>query len=256
MLKVDSWVWALIVALSVLSAGGVVYGAAIASRRAGMEPTLRTRVIATASAVMFGWLALASGLAAAGVIRATPRSVFQAIGLAVALPVVAGVLVLMRSRTLHSLVDAINQEWLLAAQFPRVAGGIFLVLLAQGLLPSQFALPAGIGDVAIGLLAPLVAYFYLRKGRGYRQAAFIFGLAGIADLVVAVGTGFLSAPTPFRLLQSNPSTELMSVLPMALIPIFLVPLFVLLHIVSLRKLSAELKQGAATLPRAFSPVAR
>ena len=56
------------------------------------------------------------------------------------------------SRRIASLVSAIPLPWFVAAQVYRVGGGIFLVLWADGRLPWQFALPAGIGDVTTGCL--------------------------------------------------------------------------------------------------------
>jgi hypothetical protein len=40
---------------------------------------------------------------------------------------------------------------------PRVAGVAFLLYMALGYLPALFALPAGLGDIAAGIAAPLVA---------------------------------------------------------------------------------------------------
>jgi hypothetical protein len=53
--------------------------------------------------------------------------------------------------------QAIPQSWLIGIQLYRVLGVIFRLLKAQGRLPSLFALPAGAGDVAVGLLAPVGA---------------------------------------------------------------------------------------------------
>jgi hypothetical protein len=39
----------------------------------------------------------------------------------------------------------------------RVVGVAFLVVLALGKLPAGFAIPAGLGDIAVGVAAPLVA---------------------------------------------------------------------------------------------------
>lgn len=58
-----------------------------------------------------------------------------------------GLWLLMRSATVAMLIDATPLSWLLAMQVYRVLGGIFLVLWTLGLLPGQFALRAGIGDV-------------------------------------------------------------------------------------------------------------
>ncbi|MDP8960575.1 MAG: MFS transporter, partial [Actinomycetota bacterium] len=56
-------------------------------------------------------------------------------------------------------------------QLYRVIGAMFLVAFAQDRLPAEFALPAGIGDVAVGLTAPLVAYGLVRRRRWSRRAA-------------------------------------------------------------------------------------
>ena len=48
------------------------------------------------------------------------------------------------------------QRQLVALQFSRVLGVTFLVLYAVGQLPGIFALPAGCGDVMVGLAALMV----------------------------------------------------------------------------------------------------
>jgi hypothetical protein len=56
------------------------------------------------------------------------------------------------------------------------------------------------------------------------------------DLVAAVTTGFMTAPSAFQPIQVEPNSALMTVLPMVLIPVFLVPLSIVLHVASLAKL--------------------
>jgi hypothetical protein len=246
---VDVWIWAVLFAISILVVLVIALVAYRAAPGAGWDPGTRSRIVAAVAAVWGGWLLLWTILAAAGVFRADPDAVLQTIAAGVAIPIIAGLWLLRRSASLRRLIAAIPQSWLLAAQTPRVLGVVFLVLLAQHKLPAQFARPAGYGDVFIGLLAPVVAYLYVARTPGSWGVATAFNIAGIADLVVAVGTGFLSAPSPFRLLFSTPSTELMTVLPMVLIPTFLVPTFVLLHVVSLRKLMEERSHsGRVRLP--------
>src|SRR5262249_22588713 len=77
-----------------------------------------------------------------------------------------------RSESIARLVSAIPLHWLVAAQVYRVAGGIFLVLWADGRLPWQFALPAGIGDVATGIVAVIVAALLARNVIGARRATY------------------------------------------------------------------------------------
>jgi hypothetical protein len=62
---------------------------------------------------------------------------------------------------------------------------------------------------------------------------------GILDLIVAVTTGFLTAPSLLQPIEIQPTSELMTVLPMVLIPVFLVPLSIVLHLASLAKLRRD-----------------
>lgn len=119
----------------------------------------------------------------------------------------------------------------------RVVGVLFLVVMALGQLPAVFALPAGLGDIAIGVSAPFVA-LRLARGTGHRRAVW-FNVLGIVDLVVAVGIGFLSGLGPYRLIDVTPSAEPLALLPLALVATVAVPLAIALHIVSLRRLAAE-----------------
>jgi hypothetical protein len=108
--------------------------------------------------------------------------------------------------------------------------------MAQGHLPAVFALPAGLGDIAAGLAAPFVAR-RLAHGGGRTRAVW-FNLFGILDLVVALAIGFLAGLGPWRPLEVTPSTEPLSLLPLALVPTVAVPLAIALHLVSLSRLRA------------------
>jgi hypothetical protein len=113
----------------------------------------------------------------------------------------------------------------------RVAGVAFLLYLALGHLPALFALPAGLGDIAAGIAAPLVTR-RLAQGTG-RRAALWFNAFGMTDLVVALTLGAL---TGFHLLNVTPSGAPITELPLALIPTATVPLFVALHITAVSAL--------------------
>ncbi|PWU59328.1 hypothetical protein DLE60_17025 [Micromonospora globispora] len=115
----------------------------------------------------------------------------------------------------------------------RVVGVAFIIVMALGKLPAAFALPAGLGDIAIGIAAPFIAR---RLASGDRTGATWFNILGILDLVVAVSIGFLAGLGPNRLLDISPSTAAVAMLPLALIPTTAVPLAVALHITSLIRL--------------------
>lgn len=110
----------------------------------------------------------------------------------------------------------------------RVAGVTFLLYLALGHLPALFALPAGLGDIAAGIAAPLAAR-RLARGSG-RRAALWFNAFGMTDLVAALTLGAL---TGYQLLNVTPSSAPISELPLALIPTATVPLLFALHITSM-----------------------
>ena len=113
----------------------------------------------------------------------------------------------------------------------RVGGVGFLITMALGHLPALFALPAGLGDIATGLVAPFVAY-QLARGAGYRAARWL-NVFGMTDLIVALTLGAL---TGFQLLHVTPSAAPITELPLALIPSAGVPLLFALHIISLSNL--------------------
>lgn len=115
----------------------------------------------------------------------------------------------------------------------RVVGVAFIIVMALGKLPAVFAVPAGLGDIAVGVAAPFIAR---RLAGGDRGGAFWFNILGIADLIVAVSIGFLAGLGPSRVLDVSPSTADVALLPLALIPTTAVPLAVALHVTSLVRL--------------------
>jgi hypothetical protein len=137
---------------------------------------------------------------------------------------------------LRTIIESAPQSWIAGVQLFRVEGVIFLILLAGGWLPGAFAWPAGVGDVLVGLLAPVVG---IASARGWRSSAGwlrAWNLLGLADLVVAVTTGFLTSPSPLQMLALDRPNQLITSFPLVMIPVFLVPLAILLHFASLQKL--------------------
>jgi hypothetical protein len=126
----------------------------------------------------------------------------------------------------------------------RPVGVAFLVAMALGRLPAVFALPAGLGDIAIGIEAAFVARA-LRRGTALRRTVWL-NILGLADLVVAFGIAYAAAPGPARLLFVWPTTEAISTLPLVLIPTAVAPLAVTLHVLSLGKLRVAVPSGAPT----------
>jgi hypothetical protein len=210
---------------------------------AGWPSRDRTRTMLASAAILVGWLATAIALSAAGFYHVT-TSAIPTIQYGILLPIVIGALLIFRSDAAMLILDAVPQPWIVGVQLYRALGVIFLVLYASGRLPALFAWPAGVGDIAIGLLAPVVGLAYARAPREAAGLVKTWNVLGILDLVVAVTTGFLTAPSLLRPIEVHPTSELMTMLPMVLIPIFLVPVSIMLHIASLAKLHRDEARAA------------
>jgi len=218
---------------SVVVVAVVLFGLYRALSRAGLPVRERRRAFWGVSALLVAWFAAALALSWSGFFQGTPTRL-PTIPFGLFIPIAAGVLLFWRWPLLRRVIDVVQQSWLVGIQVYRVEGLIFLTLYAGGLLPGAFALPAGVGDAIVGLLAPVVAIAYARGSRPGLVRA--WSLLGLTDLVVAVTTGFLTSPSPVQLLAFDRPNELSSAFPLALIPVFLVPLSVLLHLASLQKL--------------------
>ena len=169
-----------------------------------------------ASAIVFAaWLFAIVLLASQNVFRADVRSPSVPISLLGTLAV--GYLFLF-SQTYRGIIAGIPQHWLIGIQTFRVLGGLFLIRNVQGQLPGVFAIPAGVGDVLTGILAPIIAYWWY-VGKPYaRGAAIAWNLFGMADLINAVTIGALTGGGGGGI-----------VFPTVLIPVYGVPRGFLIH---------------------------
>ena len=208
--------------------------------------TSRYTTAGVLSVVLIGWVAVAQYLGAANTYFAsTDTAVVPTVLFGLLIPLAVAAIALWRSENIARLVSAIPLHWLVAAQVYRIGGGIFLVLWADGRLPWQFALPAGIGDVTTGIVAVVVAAQLARNAVGAHRATYAWCLFGIADLVVAITMGAMTSPGQAHLLAFDAPNLLISSYPLVLVPTFAVPLALMLHgLVLLR-----LRRGAAATGR-------
>jgi hypothetical protein len=195
------------------------------------------------------WLAVVWSAAINGTLR--PGSFPPPVPVAVLLPVIVGLPLLLYSRRLGTVLDAMPASWLVALQVYRVFGMAFLLAWLGGSAPAVFALPAGIGDVITGLLALPVAVSLASGSDDGRRAAIAWNIFGLLDFAVALGIGFSIA---FGLIVPGVPNRATGVYPTVLIPAFAVPSSILLHALSLRQLSRRRQSAAARLAGAPTPV--
>jgi len=190
--------------------------------------TRQSRWIIGSAVVAAAWLVGVFLLGAAGAFRndaLPPR-----IPIALAATLLPGYLLLL-SPTFRRVLASVPQHWLIGIQTSRILGAALLVRYFAGHLPGLFALPAGIGDVATGLLAPFVAYAWY-SGKPYaRGAAIAWNVFGMADLINAVALGTLTGGGGGGL-----------VFPIVLIPAYGVPRAFLIHSYSLIGLLRRISQ--------------
>jgi hypothetical protein len=181
------------------------------------------------------WFAIAWSAAINGAFR-TGTSL-PALPVAIWLPVVIGVPVLLLSKRVGQVLDAMPATWLVALQLYRVFGSWALVAALRGELTGLLGWPAGIGDVLTGLFALPAAIAVANGAAEGRRAAIIWNIFGLADFAVAITMGAITSPGPLQLIVPDvPSIGATGAYPGALTPAFVVPCGVLLHALSLRQL--------------------
>ena len=173
----------------------------------------------------------------AGLLRAGSGNLPVPFGVAVAVPIVIFFASYWAVPRFHAAVLDVDLRLVTGFQAWRVAGFVFLPLLAFGHLPGLFAWPAGLGDVAVGLAAPWVVWRVVKDGNYATTHAFAaFHWLGLLDVVGALGTFTVASGIIPGL--TNPTSVVMEEMPLSLIPGFLVPAFVILHAVALLKARA------------------
>jgi hypothetical protein len=188
-----------------------------------VSPHPSAQLLTPAVVVVAAWFVVVLAASAAGVFNQPPGTPPVAIGLAAAVPALVVIGLLVVSERFRWWVRDLDLQFLTLLQTWRVAGVAFLALFAQGELPARFAVPAGLGDVIVGLTAPLVALYVVGGGRRARRVYVGWTVFGIADLVAAVALG----------VTTGAGMEPVAVLPLSLIPAFGVPLTLALHAISL-----------------------
>jgi hypothetical protein len=206
---------------------------------AGLTDRTITRALGAALVV---WLGVVVVLGRAGWFVTPPGEPSVRLLAGVTLPVALFVVVYGASGRFREYVRAGDPRLLTTLQSWRVLGGTFLVLLSFGLLPAAFAVPAGWGDIAIGLTAPFVALALAGGGPRWAGRLFVgWQILGLLDLIVAVGTG--AALRSGVGATGDPAAVdlmlIMSQLPLGLVPTFAVPLFVIFHLASLAQYRAR-----------------
>ena len=176
----------------------------------------------TAWLVLLVWFAAALGAAASGVLPRLPVPPPAIAGvITVALLIALGISTSMREKA-----RAFGLRHFVLFHVVRIAAGAyFLILLGRGELPSNFALVAGWGDIAVGVGALVVWWICFPLRSSWQRGTLLtWNVLGLLDILLVLGNGA-------RLFLRDPSlAEGFTRLPLALLPTFLVPIVIVSHV--------------------------
>lgn len=239
-----------IVVLIFLFDGVILFGVWRGLRRTDFTAATRVAVWLAIAVPLIVWGAAIQGLAVSGMFRPSggPSRIFPLLPAAILVPVPVGLLLLTYSRRIAALIDATPPSWLIGVQVYRVLGGIFVVEWARGNLPGAFALPAGIGDIAVGLLALPAATWAASGTPTGRKVGLLWNLLGLADLVVAIGMGMTTSPGRFQLFAREHPNVQIGMFPLVMIPAFAVPSAIIQHFLSIWQLRRLAMRSSAGRP--------
>ena len=178
--------------------------------------------------------ALAYGIGTTGVLANTNLAIFPPIAMTVVAPVLLFLAVYSLNRSFRNFILAQDIRTLTVIQLWRVVGLVFLIFHQVNLLPSLFALPAGLGDVTVGIAALFIIRNLTKNPKyvlsvGYRR----FHYFGLLDFGVALGTAALSSGAFPGLISNGITSSALDVWPLNIFPSFIVPGFIILQISAL-----------------------
>src|SRR5437868_10877589 len=171
------------------------------------------------------WFALAAAVAASVFLAGAKPPTLQVV---VASQVLLLVIFYATSNTFAEFARSLPLSRLTIFHLWRVLPGAgFLLLYHRGLMPRDFAVPAGVGDIAVALLAPAFAILATRSSSGSTKAVLAFHAIGLLDLLLVVANAArisIADPASMRILAESPRV---------IVPIFFVPLTIFLHVLSI-----------------------
>ena len=172
----------------------------------------------------------------AGALGGTPGLLLLVLSLVV--PFAVGPTIAVASSSVRRLISQPEvQPSVVAVHALRIIeGSVFVAMVPLGVLPAVFGLPAGLGDVLVGLGALPASRWISSRRRG---RVVWWNLFGLLDLANATALGLMTTPGPLHVIETNPTSALLLASPLTIVPTFIVPIYVLLHLISLRYLIAS-----------------
>ena len=166
------------------------------------------------------WLLISLLVGYTGILRSTPVPM-PVFAIAMTLTLLGWLTI---RRDLRDRVLSVGVRVLVALHITRFVGVYFLALYRDGLLPRDFAVPAGWGDIMVAIGAIIVLAAFRTDTQIGRTAYFTWNVLGLLDILLVLGNGARMMRAD-RLLQAGFTS-----LPLILLPLFLVPVIIVTHV--------------------------
>jgi hypothetical protein len=186
----------------------------------------------TIKTALAAWLGVVLIAGASGVFIGAPGQPPLPVFAGAVVPLIVFAIAMRASLAFREFLLALDTRLIVAMQAWRYAGFGFIALYANHVLPGLFAWPAGLGDMAIGIVAPWWIVALSKNPDAAGSSGFrLWNALGILDFVIAFTTATVCA----MIITTDvpPTIAPMGQLPLVLVPAFMVPLFAMLHVVAL-----------------------
>lgn len=187
------------------------------------------------------WFVIALALGASGTVRSwrPPQVVGVLFGLTAVL-----VFAFQRVASFRAWLMTIDVRLLVSLHLIRlVAGGLFLVLYGERQLPWAFAVPGGVGDMVVAVLALFLVAAVPPAGERARRAYLLWNVVGLIDILFVIFTAARLG------LEDAASMQALLRLPLSVLPTFIVPLIIASHVVLFARLTPARFDRGSSWPR-------
>ncbi len=210
---------------------------ALADNEAGSSNTQSHQSLHPITKIMLGLAGLWLGVGALGValnVYGAPNS--EPPRLLIATIITPTFIILLfygLSKRFRDWVAGLDLALLTVMHATRTIGFAFIVMWYYGTVTAVFAFSAGLGDIAVAVMAPFVALALARNKPGALKQATRLHLAGMLDFFIAAGLGASALGVPAD--QMNQIDQI-NIFPLVIIPAMGVPILMALHVLAFLRL--------------------
>ena len=133
------------------------------------------------------------------------------------------------SKAFRRWVAGLDLALLTVMHATRTIGFAFIVMWYYGTVTAIFAFAAGLGDIAVAVMAPFVALALARKTPGALKLAKRLHIAGTIDFFVAVALGASALGVPAAQMGQ---IDQINIFPLGIIPAMGVPILLATHVLA------------------------